>query len=85
MVDYEKRLAELNAQTELKHYCEKCGYVDKVYKKSIQETITIQGENIIVEGDALFCENCNEQINDTKLDDERLKQAYAKYLRRSDS
>lgn len=82
MVDYEKRLAELKAQKALQHYCAKCGYVDDVYHKPVQETITVQGEKIEIDGTAIFCAKCNAQINDTKLDDERLKKAYAEYRKK---
>lgn len=85
MIDYEKRLEDLQrGKIRFKYYCENCGWIEPewTYKEHVEAEYDINGENIKVDGDVLFCSKCNEHIGNVPLDDALLLKAYKIYHKR---
>ena len=80
IMDYEKMLKKLQSgDYTKKYYCDHCGWVKNTYTENIKEKFNIRGEEIQVEGQALFCAECKKRIADIDLDDTLMQKAYNKY------
>ena len=79
-MDYEQMLKKLQSgDFTKKYYCDHCGWVKNTYTKNIKEKFNIKGEEIQIEGPALFCDECKKRIADIELDDALMQKAYNKY------
>ena len=79
-MDYEQILKKLQSGNfKKKYYCNNCGWVKNTFTENIKEKFNIRGEEIQIEGQALFCAKCKKRIADIELDNALMQKAYNKY------
>lgn len=61
------------------HYCPNCHIDVNTTVRKITETYPVRGENITVEANVRFCNECGEDLFDEELDSVNLNRAYDVY------